>query len=117
MCSLIKCDAFRLNQVLVNLVNNASKYSTEKTKIKVYVKEKEDTILISVKDNGIGLSKEEINELFKPFPDIQRESIRHGSGLGLSVSKGIIELHEGKIWVESQGYGKGSTFKIELPLI
>jgi signal transduction histidine kinase len=95
---VVKCDELRVLQVLINLVHNASKYSDYGTDISITVKEKED-----------------IPKLFIPFPDIRVRNASHGSGLGLSISKGIIDLHDGIIKAESDGSGMGSTFKVVLP--
>ncbi|MHA2129203.1 MAG: sensor histidine kinase, partial [Promethearchaeota archaeon] len=75
-----------------------------------------------IKDNGIGLTYEEKGRLFKQFGKIERygqglDIIPEGSGLGLYISKKIVELHDGEIWVESEGRNKGSTFFFSLPLI
>ena len=111
----INCDTMRLNQVLVNLIGNASKYSPTGSKIKLIIISENDETVFSITDEGIGITPEDIAKLFKPFPDIHIEGVSHGSGLGLSVCHGIIELHGGKIWVESKGLGEGSTFKFSLP--
>ena len=68
-----------------------------------------------ISDNGIGISKQDIIKLFKPFPDIPQEGGVGSTGLGLSICKGIIDLHEGRIWVESEGEGKGTTFTSTIP--
>ncbi|MCB2171626.1 PAS domain S-box protein [archaeon] len=112
----MKCDTMRLNQVLVNLVGNASKYSQAGSKIKLIISRDKDQIVFAVSDEGIGIAPDDMTKLFKPFPDIHIEGVTHGSGLGLSVCYGIIELHGGKIWVESNGRDKGSTFKFTIPL-
>ncbi len=70
---------------------------------------------IQIIDKGIGLSKEDLNKLFKPFPNIRKEEHVTGTGLGLSITKGIIELHGGRIWVESKGLEKGATINFTLP--
>ena len=109
------CDKPRLLQVLVNLVYNAAKYSPEGSDITLCVNEDKDSILFSVEDKGIGISEEDMGKLFSPFPDIHVKDIRHGSGLGLSICKGIVEMHGGKIWAESNGPGKGSKFSFTIP--
>ena len=72
-------------------------------------------MLFSVRDTGVGLTKEDIPKLFKPFPGIHTEGNPEGTGLGLSICKGIVELHGGRIWAESEGRGKGSTFSFTTP--
>ena len=74
---------------------------------------------MSVRDEGIGLTDQEINKLFQKFSRIHREGVQiktEGTGLGLYISKKIVELHRGQIWAESKGRNKGSTFYITLPL-
>jgi PAS domain S-box-containing protein len=113
---ILELDRTRISQVLVNLLGNASKFSTESSKIKLCLREAEEHVRISIADEGIGLSAEDIDKLFKPFPEIDRPNIAGKStGLGLSICKGIVELHGGRIWVESEGRGKGATFTFTLP--
>ena len=73
---------------------------------------------ISVKDSGIGLKKEDIAKIFQPFEQVENSSSRRfqGTGLGLSLTKSLVELHGGKIWAESEGEGKGSIFHIVIPI-
>lgn len=115
---VVRADSVRLGQVLVNLIDNASKYSPEGTSIQVMVERQDDYVLISVKDEGYGFTGDEIDKLFTPFPGFVRPAVSEQSvGLGLSICKGIIDLHDGEIWVESEGTDKGSTFKFTLPII
>lgn len=109
-------DELRLIQVLINLIGNASKFSANNSRIEVIIDEKDDNIVFSVIDEGIGLSREDVSKLFQPFPDIHIPNVSHGSGLGLSVCNGIVELHNGEIWAKSAGRGKGSTFSFTIPL-
>jgi len=113
-------DPFRLEQILVNLTNNAIKF-TEKgeviIKINVEKRTKKEVILkFSVKDTGIGMTKEQISKLFKAFTQADTSTTRKygGSGLGLSISKNLVELMGGKISAQSQ-YGKGSEFFFTCP--
>jgi PAS domain S-box-containing protein len=113
---IIKGDEMRLGQVLVNLIDNASNYSPKNSDVKLVVEEQDDNVLVSLIDEGIGLSEEDIGKMFTPFPDIDRPVVSEQSvGLGLSICKGFIDLHGGKIWAESEGRGKGSTFRFTLP--
>jgi len=82
---------------------------------------KKNFVIISIKDNGIGFSGKEKERIFKQFGKVERygqglDIISEGSGLGLYISKKIIELHGGKIWLESEGRNKGSTFFFSLPV-
>ena len=107
-------DETRLLQVLTNLLNNAIKFSHEKGKISVSAQKNGNKIFISVKDNGIGIGKKDLPNMFKKFyqadSNVQRKS---GTGLGLAICKGIIEAHRGKIFVESK-LGKGSKFSFAI---
>lgn len=108
-------DKIRISQVLINLINNANKFTPEGGVLSLNVEQKEDNVDCTVVDNGIGLNDNDLSKLFEPFP-----SIRHGInvrsiGLGLSISKGILELHGGTIWAESGGLGKGCKFHISIP--
>ncbi len=113
--AFVKGDITRLRQILVNLVNNAIKF-TEKGDIFVHVekksvKSKVVELLFSVKDTGIGIPKKRLNRLFKAFSQVDSSTTRRygGTGLGLAICKRLTHLMGGKIWVESN-YGEGSTF-------
>ncbi len=112
----------QIGEVISNLLNNAINYSPPGGIIVINSEIKDNTIIISIKDGGIGFSEDEKIRLFQKFGKFHRESqefdvISGGSGLGLYISKKIIELHGGEIWVESEGRNKGSTFYFTLPLI
>lgn len=110
-------DRSRIHQVTSNLLDNALKYSPEGSTVRIAVKTDNIFVEVSVEDTGIGLDHEDLAELFKPFPNIERPVLtRQSVGLGLSISKGLIELHGGRIWAESKGKGEGSVFKFTLPL-
>lgn len=113
---LVYADRIRIAQVLLNLLNNASKFTPVKGNINIKIEETEDMIQVKVSDSGIGISKKDLAKLFKPFPSIQKEDFYGGTGLGLSICKGIVELHGGTIWAESKGKGKGSTFTFTIPM-
>jgi signal transduction histidine kinase len=108
-------DPIRINQVLRNLIENAIKY-TEKGKIIVAIKNVQTDYVVSVKDEGIGIEKNEVEKIFSQFRYKKGSSLRKtGLGLGLFISKTIIDLHQGKIWVESEGKGNGWTFFFSIP--
>ncbi len=111
----IPMDRMRIHQILINLITNASRYSPEETKITINITESPTHITFKVTDRGRGIEPENLPKLFKAFPDIIYSDIQRGTGLGLAICRGIIELHKGKIWAESEGYGKGSTFTFTLP--
>ena len=75
----------------------------------------DDWICVQVRDGGIGLAEDDIRSLFRPFPGIEHGLNVSSTGLGLSICKGIVELHGGVIWAESDGEGKGSTFSFTIP--
>ena len=109
---IIESDKQRLLQVIGNLIRNAADFVPDKDgKITVSVRSKSEYIIFSVKDNGVGISKENQHNLFTPFYQIDTSATRNhgGAGLGLIICKGIVEGLGGKIWVESDT-GKGSTF-------
>jgi signal transduction histidine kinase len=113
---IIQGDGQRLEQVLLNLMNNATKFTPDGGNISVKVSRQDMGLVIAVKDDGIGIAKEEQDRLFKPYSRLHADRQRHsGLGLGLALSKQVIELHGGRIWVDSDS-GKGSTFSFFLPL-
>ncbi|MFX1380302.1 MAG: PAS domain S-box protein [Promethearchaeota archaeon] len=112
----------QIHLVLSNLLNNAIKYTPPNGKIEIKSAFTDDYVLISIEDNGIGITSEEKKRLFTQFGKIERygqglDIISEGSGLGLFITKKIIELHGGTIRVKSKGRNKGSTFYFTLPLI
>ena len=110
-------DEERIIQVLTNLVKNSLKATPPKTgKIEVSVKDSQDEIIVSVKDNGKGIPIEARDKIFKKFYQVDTSSTREsgGSGLGLSICKGIVDAHGGRIWVDSE-MNKGSVFSFALP--
>ena len=106
-------DGDRLQQVLNNLVSNAVKYSTGST-VRVRIEDSADEVTVSVIDEGPGLRDDEIKRLFQPYSRLERDQRIKGTGLGLFISKGIVEAHGGTIWVRSAP-DKGSTFGFTLP--
>ena len=108
-------DKNEISRVLINLIDNAIKY-TESGSINIYGKYKDSYLEISVEDTGmgIGLPKEEYSKLFERF--FQEHPTMYGSGVGLALCKNIIEAHKGKIWVDCEGTGKGTSFKFTLPV-
>ncbi len=108
-------DPLRLEQIFVNLLNNAAKYTNIGGKIRLTVSEENGTITVSIEDNGIGINPHMLKEIFEPFVQVKEQSYKNkGLGLGLSLTKELVELHEGSIEVKSEGEGKGSTFTVTL---
>lgn len=113
----IAFDLEEIERVILNLISNAIKFSDKSNKIFVTVKDGNDFLKISVEDSGIGITKDDINIIFDRFKQVDKSLSRsaEGSGMGLSLSKAIVELHGGKIGVESI-IGKGSIFYFTLPV-
>jgi signal transduction histidine kinase len=112
---IIHGDGQRLEQVLLNLMNNATKFTPDGGKITVRVRKQDTGLVVEVQDDGIGIARDQQDRLFKPYSRLYADRQRHpGLGLGLALSKQVVELHGGKIWVESES-GKGSTFFFFLP--
>tara|TARA_R110001592_G_scaffold319982_1_gene597826 strand:+ start:20595 stop:25838 length:5244 start_codon:yes stop_codon:yes gene_type:complete len=114
---MVSADIGRLHQILVNLLNNAFKFSTA-GKITLGFRKKKSIIEFFVKDKGIGIAKDQQESIFEIFKQVDygQKDNHGGTGLGLAICKGIVELMQGEIWVESE-LGKGSTFKFTMPYI
>ncbi|MEW6367034.1 MAG: two-component regulator propeller domain-containing protein [Acidobacteriota bacterium] len=113
----VRADALRLRQIIDNLISNAVKYSPVTPVIHVSLRTSDAEVHVSVKDNGSGIPPEEMGNLFQRFRRLgsARSSSIQGSGLGLYISRWIIESHGGRIWADSTP-GQGSTFTFSLPL-
>lgn len=114
----LDADRRQLKQILYNLVSNAVKFTVKGGSVDLRVELQDPEIIhISVVDTGIGISKSDAYRIFHPFEQVESSASRRfsGTGLGLSLSKSLVELHHGKIWAESEGPGKGSTFHVVLP--
>lgn len=109
----ISADQEAIRRVLTNLLDNAMKFMPEGGDLEISGKEKGKEIEISIKDTGLGIAKENLENIFERF--WQDKRITKGFGLGLSISKSLIGLQGGKIWAESEGEGKGATFLFTLP--
>jgi signal transduction histidine kinase len=115
-------DKIRIEQVILNLLSNAIKNTPPNGKIDIKLDRKENWVEFSVIDTGIGLTREEMDRIFTRFGKIERygEGLEfidiQGSGLGLFISKEIVDLHNGNIWAESAGRDQGSTFIMKLPI-
>jgi signal transduction histidine kinase len=114
----IQADEVRLKQIMFNLLTNAVKFTPGSGAIVVKAELHENECIISVIDSGIGIAVEEQENIFANFYQIQGGLVNktRGVGLGLPITKRLVELHGGKIWVESEGEGKGSCFSFSLPL-
>ena len=108
-------DSLRFTQIITNLLSNACKYSPEGSTASITVREKQRGIQIDVADTGIGMSKSDLCKLFGKFFRADNSFTREvsGTGLGLFITRHLVEAHGGEIWVESQE-GKGTTFSFTL---
>jgi signal transduction histidine kinase len=111
------CDPNKIERIIFNLLSNAIKFTEVGGKISVSLFDKDDNIIISVKDTGIGISKENQKKIFQRFLQVDDSLSRNteGSGIGLSLVKSFVEMHGGEITVKSC-FGKGSNFMIKLPI-
>ncbi|MBI4301922.1 MAG: hypothetical protein HY664_04905 [Chloroflexi bacterium] len=111
----IEADLVRLQQVIRNLLDNASKHSTQGTELRISARQQNQSLLIGVSDQGKGIAKADQDKLFQPFQLVGEAIVGKGLGLGLLVCQRLVEAHGGQFWVESN-LGKGSTFWFTLPL-
>ncbi len=112
----VSADKERLKQVIINLLNNAVKYSPKANEIIVHVVQKEGEVTVSVKDSGIGIRKENLTKIFdRYYREEERAFHFQGLGIGLAIAHDIIQRHNGKIWAESEA-GNGSTFYFTIPI-
>ena len=113
---LVWADEERLRQILLNLISNALKFNRKGGRVILGAKEKDVSLIFEVQDEGEGIDKEEQERLFQPYYRLERDREHlNGLGLGLALSKALVELHRGEIWVKSRK-GKGSTFAFSLPI-
>ena len=116
----LSVDPSRMTQVLLNLLGNALQYTEEgdQVTVRAWCDAARKNLFITVQDTGCGISKEHLEHIFERFyrVDKSRSRISGGSGIGLTISKHIVEAHGGRIWAESKGLGQGCTFTLTLPL-
>ena len=128
----ISADERKLKQVMYNLLSNAMKFTPDGGEVTITAqncrlngsgsrkdkKSQKDGLRISVIDTGIGIDGKDIDRIFNPFEQVESSASRkfQGTGLGLSLTRQLVELHGGRIWVESQGIGQGTTFQFEIPV-
>lgn len=113
----VRGDKDRLTQVFMNLVSNAVKFSPNGGNVEITLKNEKQDLVISIRDEGLGISKDDIKNLFQKFKRIDNSERRKigGTGLGLAITKEIVKKHQGEIWIESEE-GKGTTVYVKLPL-
>lgn len=110
----VRADAERIDQVLVNLIHNAVKFTPPGGSIHIAAEQRAERVVITVRDTGTGIAAELLPRIFERFYKADRSRSGSGTGLGLSIARHIVEAHGGQIWAESQ-QGKGSTFFVSLP--
>ena len=120
---ILDVDPTRIFAVFTNLLSNAIKFTPDYGWIEISATKKDENYIFEVKDNGVGLAEDEITKLFKKFERIKQPILSDnihikdsGTGLGLYITKGIINAHGGKIWANSEGQNKGSSFSFTLPI-
>lgn len=111
----ISGDALRLEQVFGNLLSNACKYSPEGAEIRITARAESGRAIVAVRDTGVGIRRDMLEAIFEPFV---RDSLggADGLGVGLTLARNLVTQHEGRIFAQSEGPGRGSTFVVELPL-
>ncbi|PAE23425.1 MULTISPECIES: cell wall metabolism sensor histidine kinase WalK [Bacillaceae] len=116
--AFVEIDKDKLTQVLDNIISNALKYSPEGGKVTFGIEEKDEFIIVSVSDQGVGIPKENIEQIFERFYRVDKARTRKlgGTGLGLAIAKEMVEAHGGKIWAASTE-GKGTTISFSLPYV
>jgi len=113
---LVQVDSQRLEQVLVNLIHNAVKFTRPGGEVVLLAEPVDGSVRFAVRDTGVGIPADEVSRIFERFYRVDKSRTGSGTGLGLSIAKHIVEAHGGKIWVESTE-GQGSTFYFSIPLI
>ncbi|UCD09307.1 MAG: HAMP domain-containing histidine kinase [Dehalococcoidales bacterium] len=113
----VRADSQYLEQIFLTLMGNAVKFTDNEGTIKLSIFREGITLTVQVSDNGIGISEKELELVFQPYYQVTQKRGDHtvGQGLGLAIAKLLVELHGGKIWVESK-FGQGSTFSFTLPM-
>jgi signal transduction histidine kinase len=114
---LVQTDPEKLKLVFVNILNNAVRFTQPEGEIWVRAKPMHNEAWVEIQDNGVGIPPAELENIFKEFYQVEDHMTRRvgGLGLGLSIAKGIVKLHNGRIWAESKGEGQGTTFSVVIP--
>jgi signal transduction histidine kinase len=110
----IAADERKIKQVLFNLLTNALKFTTRGGRVDVTARGGDDDVYVSVHDDGVGISRADQARIFEEFQQVGASHQQEGTGLGLALSRRFVELHGGRLWVESEP-GQGSTFIFSLP--
>jgi signal transduction histidine kinase len=115
---IVVVDRVKLGMALTNLLNNANKFTPSGGRITLTYERKPGAVWIVVRDTGVGIPQDQLERVFEEFHQVEDHMTRRhgGMGLGLSIARALVEAHNGRIWAESDGPGRGSTFYISLPL-
>ena len=115
---LVNVDRSKILNALSNLVNNAIRFTPDRGSIELISFQKGHEAWVQVKDSGMGIPKRDLENIFQGFFQVEDHMVRKtgGMGIGLSIVRGTMKLHNGRVWGESEGEGKGSTFTVTLPL-
>jgi two-component system CheB/CheR fusion protein len=115
----IEADDLKVKEILYNLLSNAAKFTPEGGKIGLQAKKSDSKIEVVVWDSGVGIAPENMEKIFEGFfrVDTPYSRVTEGTGLGLPLSKNLVELHGGKFSVESEGLGKGTLVRFTLPIV
>jgi predicted ATPase/signal transduction histidine kinase/CheY-like chemotaxis protein len=115
----ILADEVKLKQIVVNLLSNAAKFTPRGGRVTLEAERDDDTLVVRVRDTGIGIDPQNQDRVFEPFEQLDSSlgRRRQGTGLGLALTRELVTMHGGKIWVESEGEGKGCTFSFTIPLV
>lgn len=114
----INADRHKIGMALTNIVNNAIKFTPNGGHIFMSVEQRPHELWIKVEDNGVGIPADKVEKIFEQFYQVEDHMTRrhNGMGIGLSIARGVVQAHNGRIWAESQGQNKGSAFYIALPV-
>ncbi|HNB50300.1 MAG TPA: ATP-binding protein [Anaerolineales bacterium] len=113
----VQVDPEKIEQVFANLLNNAVRFTPDGGEITITAFEKNNEVWVQISDTGIGIPKTELKKIFQEFYQVEDHMTRRfgGMGLGLAIAKGIVDMHHGRIWAESEGIGMGATLFVVLP--
>jgi signal transduction histidine kinase len=115
---MVKVDPEKLGQAIVNVLNNCARFTPEGGIVEINALQRMDHIHVSIRDNGMGIPPEKLEQIFERMVQADDHTTRSygGLGLGLPIARGIVKLHGGRMWAESEGRGTGSTFNFTLPM-
>lgn len=116
----VLCDADKIHEVFINFIGNSLKFTPENGKISINFKQNEDMVECAINDNGRGISGEDLNKLFTKFGRLDNSYVKvaesSGTGLGLYITKSLVEIHKGQVTARSEGIDRGATFSFSLPI-